>query len=230
MTTWLITGANRGIGLGLTTLALSRGDRVIACARKPDSAAQLLTQKERHGDRLTLVALDVTAQKSVTAAAEAVEAPIDILVNNAGVYGPRDRQGALDMDFDAFAEVLAVNTLGPLRVSQAFLPHLERAQRGRLLTVTSQMGSLAGNAVGAIAYRSSKAAVNKVMRGLAEALRPRAIPVLLVHPGWVRTDMGGAGADITVEESTAGLMALADRLDMALTGQFRNYDGSPIAW
>jgi NAD(P)-dependent dehydrogenase (short-subunit alcohol dehydrogenase family) len=229
MTTWLITGANRGIGLGLVRQALERGDHVIATARQPDKAEELFGQKDRHGDRLTILPLDVTDKDSVAQASKAVTRPIDILVNNAGIYGPRQGQGALDMDFDAFSEVLAVNTLGPLRVSQAFLPQVEAA-RGKIITITSQMGSLAGNPSGAVAYRASKAAVNKVMLGLADAIRPKGIPVLLVHPGWVRTDMGGSGADVPVADSAAGIIRLADRLDMRLSAQFRNYDGSPIAW
>ncbi|MCX7325571.1 MAG: SDR family oxidoreductase [Hyphomicrobiales bacterium] len=229
MATWLITGANRGIGLGLTGKLLARGESVIACAREPLKAEALAGQKDRHGDRLTILGLDVTSGESVEAAARASAVPIDVLINNAGIYGPRAGQGALDMDFGAFAEVLAVNTLGPLRVAQAFLPRLEVAG-GKIVTVTSRMGSLAGTNDGAVAYRASKAAVNKVMTGLAQALRPRRIPVLLVHPGWVQTDMGGGGADITIAQSTDGIITLADRLDMSLSGQFMNYDGAPIAW
>ncbi len=229
MATWLITGANRGIGLALVSDVLRRGGSVIACAREPSKAEALAAQKDRHGARLTLLELDVTSADSIKAAASAITGPIDILVNNAGIYGPREGQGALEMDFEAFAEVLAVNTLGPLRVSQAFLPHLTQA-KGKIITITSRMGSLAGANDGAVAYRASKAAVNKVMLGFADAVRPRGIPVLLVHPGWVQTDMGGKGADITTEQSVAGIVELADRLDMSLSAQFRNYDGSPIAW
>ncbi len=229
MAVWLITGANRGIGLGLASLVLKRGDHVIACMRAPEKADALAAQKDIHGDRLTLLHLDVTDKDSVAAAAKAVTQPIDVLVNNAGIYGPREGQGALDMDFEAFAEVLSVNTLGPLRVSQAFLPQVTSA-KGKIITITSRMGSLAGDSSGAVAYRASKAAVNKVMLGFADAVRSRGVPVLLVHPGWVQTDMGGKGADITTAQSVAGIVELADRLDMSLSAQFRNYDGSPIAW
>ncbi|MGL4438374.1 MAG: SDR family oxidoreductase [Bosea sp. (in: a-proteobacteria)] len=233
MSTWLITGANRGIGLGLASLVLKRGDHVIACMREPEKAEALAAQKDLHGDRLTILRLDVTEKDSIAAAAKAVTKPVDVLVNNAGIFGPRESdspgQGALDMDFETFAQVLAVNTLGPLRVSQAFLPQIEAA-RGKIITITSRMGSLAGSNDGALAYRASKAAVNKVMLVFADAVRPRGIPVLLVHPGWVQTDMGGKGADITTAQSVAGIAALADKLDMSLSAQFRNYDGSQIAW
>ncbi len=182
-----------------------------------------------HGDRLTMLTLDVTDKASVAAASAAVTRPVNVLVNNAGIYGPRERQGALDMDFDAFAEVLAVNTLGPLRVAEAFMPQIE-AGGGKIITITSKMGSIASGGTGSVAYRASKAAVNKVMTGLAEAVRPKGIPVLLVHPGWVQTDMGGSGADLTIAQSVGGIAALADRLDMSMTGAFRNHDGSPIPW
>ncbi len=229
MANWLVTGANRGIGLGVSELLLARGDHVFAACRDPEGATGLHGLKARHADRLTLVSLDVTSPDSVTQAAGAVEAPIHVLLNNAGIYGPRDRQGALDMDFDAWEEVLRVNVLAPLRVSQAFLPQVERG-RGKIVTISSQMGSLAGSSGGSLAYRSSKAAVNKAMLGLAEAVRPMGIPVAVMHPGWVRTDMGGAGATLSVADSAAGIIRTIDGLDMRRTGSFLNYDGSTIPW
>lgn len=229
MANWLVTGANRGIGLGLVRKLAERGDTVFAAARDPAAAAGLKALASRHGAGIRLLAMEVTDPSSVAAAARAVDAPLDVLVNNAGIYGPRDRQGALDMDFEAWEEVLRVNTLAPLRVAQAFLPHVERA-RGKIVTISSQMGSLQGSSGGALAYRSSKAAVNKAMLGLAEALRPRGVAVMVMHPGWVRTDMGGAGAAIDVETSAAGIIRTIDALDMRGTGSFRNHDGATIPW
>jgi NAD(P)-dependent dehydrogenase (short-subunit alcohol dehydrogenase family) len=227
MATWMVTGANRGIGLELTRQLSARGDHVFAGCRAPGEAADL--NKLTAGGRVTVIALDVRSDDSVRAAAASVSQPVDVLVNNAGIYGPRSGQEALDMDFGAFAEVLDVNTLGPLRVAQAFLPHVERA-KGRIVTITSQMGSLAGTHAGSLAYRASKAAVNKVMLGFADAVRAKGIPVLQMHPGWVRTDMGGKGADIAIPDSAAGIIKVIDGLDMRGTGTFRNYDGGVIAW
>lgn len=229
MANWLITGANRGIGLGLTRKLLARGERVFAGCRAPDAAGNLQTLKECHGSTLTVLAIDVTSQASVTAAAAQIKAPLDVLVNNAGVYGPRDRQGLRDMDFAAFEEVLKVNVLAPLRVTQAFAPHVEQA-KGKVVTISSQMGSFAGAATGALAYRTSKAAVNKMMQGVAGELSGQGVTCIVMHPGWVRTDMGGAGATLSIEESTDGIIKVIDSLTLADAGTFRNHDGSTIAW
>ena len=134
------------------------------------------------------------------------------------------------MDFDGFAKTLAVNTLAPLAVSQAFLPHLKRSSSPRILTVSSGMGRMSYAKSDRIAYRASKAAVNKVMQGLATDLEPMGIAVVMLHPGLVRTDMGGAGADIAPAESAAGILAVAEGLTLEGTGQFLNWDGSTVEW
>jgi NAD(P)-dependent dehydrogenase (short-subunit alcohol dehydrogenase family) len=224
--TWLITGANRGIGLDMARQALARGDEVIAGVRVPDQATAL----KALGGALTLVALDVADPPTIQAAAAQLECrKIDILVNNAGIIGPQ-RQSALDMDFDGFAQTLAVNTLGPLRVAQAFLPHLRRAKGARILTITSAMGSLAGSGADRMAYRTSKAAVNRLMQGLASDLKREGIAVAVAHPGWVRTDMGGSSADLSVQQSAGGLIGVCDKLSLAQTGRFLNWDGRELAW
>lgn len=229
MTTWLITGANRGIGLGLTRLLLKRGDKVIAACREPARADELAALKTAHGEALAIIAIDVTSARSVASAAEALAGPIDVLVNNAGIYGPRDRQGALDMDFEAFEDVLRVNTVAPLRVAQAFLPQVTAA-KGKIITISSQMGSVTTPSTGALAYRASKAAVNKVMQGFAAEVRGRDVTCVVMHPGWVRTDMGGSGASLSVDQSTSGIVKVIDGLRLADTGSFRNFDGSVVPW
>jgi len=230
MPTILITGAGRGIGLALTRAALARGDTVLAGVRDPASSTGLQALEAGAGERLILVPLDVTDAAGLQEARSLVGGrPIDVLVNNAGVIGPK-RQDALDMDFEGFLDALDVNTLGPLRVAQAFLPNLRAAAGARIVTVTSQMGSLATPNTGSVAYRASKAAVNKAMQALSVELQPDGIAVCVVHPGWVRTDMGGAGADLTPEESAAGILRVIDALVMADTGSFRNWDGSTIPW
>lgn len=229
MTTCLVTGAGRGIGFGLVQRLAARGDRVLACARDPGSP-DLAALAAKHEGRLTLHRLDVGNPDSVAQLAASLEGqPLDVVVNNAGIHGPR-RQGALDMDFDGFAETLAINTLAPLRVAQALLPNLRAGERPRLVTVSSMMGQLTGGGGGDVAYRTSKAAVNKVMQGLAAELRPLGIIVVVVHPGWVQTDMGGRGAPLTVEQSTRSLIAVIDGLSIDKTGSFLNYDGKPLAW
>jgi NAD(P)-dependent dehydrogenase (short-subunit alcohol dehydrogenase family) len=228
MTTWLITGANRGIGLAMAAALISRGDRVVAAVRDPFRIPDLLKTAPR--ENCVVIGMDVTDQRSVERAAASVKEPVDVLVNNAGV-NPPGRQNAVEADLAAFAETLAVNTVAPIRVSQVFLPHLRRSAAPRILTVSSQMGALTTNASsGAMAYRTSKAAVNKAMQCLAADLRAENIPVAVVHPGWVRTDMGGGGADIAPEESAAGLIALCDGLAIEGTGRFYRWDGSVHPW
>ncbi|SFC98160.1 Short-chain dehydrogenase [Bosea sp. CRIB-10] len=228
--TWMITGANRGIGLALTMELLRRGDHVVAAARDPWGGA-MAELAGVHVGQLTPLELDVTSDRSVAAAKQAFDGrPIDVLVNNAGVYGPRDRQSALDMDFKAWREVFEVNVYAPLRVAQAFLPNVEAGSGRKIVTISSRMGSIGSNPSGAIAYRSSKAAVNMVMVGFGNAVRDSEVAVLLFHPGWVRTDMGGGGADIPPSESAAGLIATIDASGMAQTNSFRNWKGEAIPW
>lgn len=230
MPTVLITGANRGIGLALTMELLRRGDHVVAAARDPWGGALAEVAGGQAGT-LTPLELDVTSDRSVAAAKQALDGrPIDVLVNNAGVYGPRDRQSALDMDFNAWREVFEVNVYAPLRVAQAFLPNVEAGTGRKIVTISSRMGSIGSNPSGAIAYRSSKAAVNMVMVGFGNAVRGSEVAVLLFHPGWVRTDMGGGGADIPPAESAAGLIATIDASGMRETNSFRNWKGDEIPW
>ena len=228
--TWMITGANRGIGLALTMELLRRGDHVIAAARDPWGGA-LAELGGVHVGELTPLELDVTSDESVAAAKRALAGrPLDVLVNNAGLYGPRDRQSALEMDFDAWREVFEVNVYAPLRVAQAFLPNIEAGSGRKIATISSRMGSLGGNPSGAIAYRSSKTAVNMVMVAFGNAVRASEIAVLLFHPGWVQTDMGGGGADIPATESAAGLIETIDASGMAETNSFRTWKGETIPW
>jgi len=228
--TWMITGANRGIGLALTMELLRRGDQVIAAARDPWGGA-LAELAGGQAGTLTPLELDVTSDRSIVAAKQALDGrPIDVLVNNAGVYGPRDRQTALDMDFKAWREVFEVNVYAPLRVAQAFLPNVEAGSGRKIVTISSRMGSIGSNPSGAIAYRSSKTAVNMVMVAFGNAVRDSEVAVLLFHPGWVRTDMGGGGADIPPTESAAGLIATIDASGMRDTNSFRNWKGEEIPW
>ena len=228
--TWMITGANRGIGLALTMELLRRGDHVVAAARDPWGGV-LAELAGVHVGQMTPLELDVTSDRSIAAAKQALDGrPIDVLVNNAGVYGPRDKQSALDMDFKAWREVFEVNVYAPLRVAQAFLPNVEAGSGRKIVTITSRMGSIGSNPSGAIAYRSSKAAVNMVMVGFGNAVRDSEVAVLLFHPGWVRTDMGGGGADIPPTESAAGLIATIDASGMRETNSFRNWKGETIPW
>jgi NAD(P)-dependent dehydrogenase (short-subunit alcohol dehydrogenase family) len=227
----LITGANRGLGFEFARQYLTDGWHVYAACRDPDSASELRRLADASGHKLQRLALDVTDPASVKAAAAELDGQaIDLLLNNAGVGGARG-QTVGNIDYEAWAKVLDVNTMGPMRVSEAFVDHVAHSDRKLIVTLTSGMGSLADNTSGgSIAYRTSKAAVNMVMRSLAIDLAPRGITCVVVNPGWVRTDMGGAHATLTPAESVRALRRLIETLRPAQSGKFFNYDGGQYSW
>jgi NAD(P)-dependent dehydrogenase (short-subunit alcohol dehydrogenase family) len=187
----LITGANRGLGLEFARQYLDDGWQVYAACRDPKSASELRRLADASDHKLRVIALDVTNSTSVKAAAAELEGrAIDVLINNAGVGGPRG-QSIGNIDYETWAHVLDVNTLGPMRVAEAFVDNVAQSERKLIVTITSGMGSIGDNTSGgAFAYRSSKAAVNMVMHSLAIDLAPRGITCVVINPGWVRTDMG----------------------------------------
>src|SRR4026208_119805 len=217
----LITGANRGLGLEFARQYLDDGWQVFAACRDPASASELRRVADPSDDKLRIMALDVTDPMSIKAtAAELKGQAIDLLLNNAGVMGtPGQTIGSID--YETWAKVLDVNTLGPLRVSEAFVDHVARSERKLIVTLTSGMGSLADNTSGgSIAYRSSKAAVNMVMRSLARDLAPFGITCVVVNPGWLQTDMGGTQATMSSAESVTKLRNLIETLGPAQSGKF----------
>ncbi|SHL69452.1 SDR family oxidoreductase [Roseibium suaedae] len=220
MTSILITGANRGIGFALAKAALARGWTVYGSARSADQAE--IMAKDLPG--LTPLVFDVTDRAAIAAAAAQVDGSLDILINNAGIIGP-SRQSTLDMDFDGFLKTLEVNTVAPLAVAQAFLPKLKASGSGRILSVSSQMSWMGYRASDRIAYRASKSALNKVMQGLATDLTPDRIPVVVIDPGWVKTDMGGSAADNDPARVAEGILAIADELTISVTGTFFKWTG-----
>ena len=225
MPTLLVTGANRGLGLALLRTFAADAWRIHACCRQPDKAKDL---KAVAGD-IRVHRLDVTDGLRVAGLArELADEPVDILINNAGVYGPRTGFG--ETDYDDWSKVLAVNTLAPLRLVERFVEHVGRSGRKLIVNVSSRMGSVSQNAGGAYVYRSSKAALKSVTKGLAADLAERGITVVAVHPGWVQTDMGGAEADISAEESAGGLRRVIDGLTPEDSGRFLNHDGTEIPW
>jgi len=223
MQSTLITGANRGIGFEFARQYLADGWQVYAACRDSDSASDLRRLADPSDHKLRIIALDVTDPTSVKAAA-------DVLVNNAGVGGPRG-QSIGNIDYETWARVLDVNTLGPMRIAEAFVDNVAQSERKLMVTLTSGMGSIADNTSGgAFAYRSSKAAVNMVMRSLAIDLAPRGITCVVVNPGWVRTDMGGLHGNLTPAESVTMIRRLIETLGPAQSGKFLNYNGREYAW
>lgn len=230
MSTILVTGAGRGIGLALAESFAARGDSVIATVRDAKGLDGLARVMADHPDRVEVHRLEVTDPASIAALAERLAGrPIDVLINNAGTLGPV-RQSPLDMDFDGWMATFRVNTLAPLAIAQALLPNLRLGEHPKILTVSSGMGSMGSTQSDHVAYRSSKAAVNKAMQCLATELRGEGIAVSVCHPGWVKTDMGGADADITPEMSAAGISRIVDHMSLSRSPAFHVWDGGFLAW
>lgn len=237
MPTILITGANRGIGLTLARMYLSDGWQVIATCRNPGAASALAALAEA-GPGIETHPLDVTDFEAVEALAGQLSGrAIDVLLNNAGRLGPREKSHSRDeqlfgsFDFDEFVAQFRVNTLAPLAMAQAFVEHVAASGQRKIVAISSRLGSVACNTSGGYyAYRASKAGLNAEFASLAKDLAARGISVAVLHPGWVRTDMGGPDADIEVEESAAGLQKVIAGLAARTSGGFFNYDGAEIPW
>jgi NAD(P)-dependent dehydrogenase (short-subunit alcohol dehydrogenase family) len=230
MATVLITGANRGIGLELAKRYVENGERVIGCCRSAAAATELQSLSQ-HGD-LEVLEVQVSDAESVRAlAAKLAGETIDILINNAGTSGPdRDEQTVYRMDFEGWANTFAVNTLAPVRIMQALLDNLKASDSGKLVTITSQLGALSLDLPFAYAYSTSKAAINKFMKLAAIDLRNEGISVALIHPGWVKTDMGGSKADLSPEESARGIVNVIANLSLDNTGGFWKWNGEVHGW
>jgi NAD(P)-dependent dehydrogenase (short-subunit alcohol dehydrogenase family) len=216
--------------LALAKVYADRGDTVFACCRRPREAADLQTLAGGHS--VHVVPLDVADPAAVAAlAARVAGAHVDTLINNAGVSGgPPEQQTATSMNFAAWTDAFAVNALGPVRVLQALLPALARSKSPKVMSVTSQLGAISLDLAFALGYSASKAALNKFMRLAAIELAPRGIAIGLIHPGWVKTDMGGPGAEITPDESAAGIVKVVDALSLRNTGGFWKWNGSRHEW
>lgn len=223
MASVLITGASRGIGLALVEAYAAEGWSVFATVRNPVGAASF-----PHGVRVET--LEVRDPASVETLARRLEGvTLDVLINNCGVIGPA-RQSTGDMDFEGFLDTLAINTLGPLRVTQALRPNLRLSAEGKVAVISSYMGSMSYAKSDRVAYRVSKAGANKLTQALATDLAGELIAVAAIHPGWVRTEMGGPDADIEVERSAAGIKRVIDDLELASTGRFLAYNGRELPW
>jgi len=231
MSTVLVTGANRGIGLEFARQYADAGDRVIAVCREPGRAKDLAAIAAKSGGRVEAQAADVADDASVAALKRAVgEAPIDVLIANAGTMGPERQHRADDLDMPGWLETLSVNTLGPVRTAAAFLPNLQAGQGKRLVAITSGMGSSAEAGGGYLAYRASKAALNNAWRNLAIALKRDGIVCVAMSPGWVKTDMGGAGAELTPQQSVSSMRKVIEALSAKDSGRFVSHRGADIAW
>jgi len=224
----LITGANRGIGLEFARQYAQDGYEVIACCRQPSEADAL--RKLAGGASVRVLALDVAVEGMIAdMKGELADQPIDIVINNAGIAGP-GAQSDSHVDADGWLETFRVNAIAPVLVAQALHQNLKLGEGKRLAAITSQLGSTANNTGQRYAYRSSKAALNNAMRGLARDWAKDSILVGILHPGWVHTDMGGQGAPVTPDESVRGLRERIAALTPASSGTFQDYRGVSLPW
>ena len=222
--TVLITGANRGLGLEFARQYAADGWRVIATARNPASADELKALA------VEVAPLDVADPASIDALAKSLEGQaIDLLINNAGIF-PRV-SSIEEIDFDDYSRTLTVNTVGPVRVTRALLPNLRMSERKTVVNITSRLGSIALTDNGVFyGYRESKAALNMFTRTLANELKPEGFTCLTIHPGWVQTDMGGANANLTPEESISGMREVIATVGPEKTGTYWSYGGEEVPW
>ncbi len=227
----LITGANRGLGLEWARQYAEAGWRVYASCRRPAEARELDALAGRH-PRLSVHRLDVTDSEQLrTLQLDLEEARIDVLLNNAGVYLDKFMGDLGGIDYEVWLRAFAVNTLGAVRVTEALAGQVAASEKKRVVAISSHMGSIAEIAApGNYAYRSSKAALNAAMKGLSHALAQRGIGVLLLHPGWVKTRMGGPDAPLTPAQSVHGMRALVESFRPEMNGRFFRYDGTEIPW
>ena len=230
MTNVLITGANRGLGLGFVKNYLVKDVNVVSTTRDIKGSKELLALKEIFRDKLEIFELDLIKESAGDTIANLIgDRPIDILINNAGV-------GSTNQHFEAVSpkpwlEVLKVNLIAPLMITQSIINNVKKGSDKKIYFLSSQLGSIGDNASGGMyIYRSSKTGLNQVVKSLSVDLKPQGITVVSLHPGWVKTDMGGPNAPVSIDESIEGMMQVIDTTDIRDTGRFFNYDGKELPW
>lgn len=228
----LITGSNRGLGLEWARHYVTQGWQVYATCRAPEQAEELQRLAGLE-DNLSIHRLDVTRLEEIDKlSSELNGAALDILLNNAGVYYERwgkDRLGTID--YQSWQDTFQVNTQGPMRLSEALIDNIAASEKRLIVTISSHMGCIADiTNPNDYAYRSSKTALNAVMKGLSLEVAQRKIGVLLLHPGWVRTRMGGKSAPLSVKESVTAMSKLVTQFHPRQSGHFLRYDGSELPW
>lgn len=231
MSSIMITGANRGLGLEFARQYAKDDWRVFACCREPAQAEELQALASRFSE-ISVHDLDVSDHAQIdTLAASLSGATIDILLNNAGIYGGDEANRFGQLDYDAWLKCFQVNTLAATKMAEAFAPHIGESHKKLIVAISTLMGSIDDNGSGgSYLYRSSKTALNSAMKSLAIDLKPSGIGVLILHPGWVKTDMGGPNGEIDTPESVGGMRAVIDDFTLEYSGCFVDYQGRELAW
>jgi NAD(P)-dependent dehydrogenase (short-subunit alcohol dehydrogenase family) len=227
----LITGASRGIGLEIVRYSMERGWRVFACCRHPQQAESLLRLATLAPERISVHIADMTEIATLQALAyELRNEAIDFLINNAGTYGS-DKNSFAEADVAGWHEAFQVNCIAPLKLAAALCEQVAGSEKKTIACLSSKMASMADNGSGGgYIYRSSKAALNAVVKSMSVDLKPRGIKTVALHPGWVKTDMGGPNAQISTRESVSRMFDILLGLGMADSGRFIDIDGSDIPW
>ncbi len=231
MATVLVTGANRGLGLEFCRQYAGAGWAVLAGCRQPSQAGDL-SKLAGQFRSIEICALDVADFAQIDALASQMSGrAIDVLISNAGIYGDKPGRGFGQLDYQAWSQNFLVNSQAPVKMAEAFLPQVQSGEKKLLVAISSLMGSIAdNNSGGSLLYRTSKAALNAAMKTLAIDLGKYSVGVLTLHPGWVKTDMGGSNALIDVTESVAGMRAVIDGFTLPQSGCFVNYTGKTMPW
>jgi len=232
MSSVLITGANRGLGLEFAKQYGNDGWRVFACCRYPDRAEELTGLARASDGRLSLHPLDVSREPTISVLAEGLRGKaIDVLLNNAGIYGDENHDDFGKIDYERWAETFRVNVMGAMKVTEAFIDNVASSEKKVLAFMSSLMGSISDNGSGgSYLYRSSKAALNAIVKSLSIDLKNRGVKTVVLHPGWVRTDMGGENAPLLSPESVAGMRRVLDGLEAKDSGRFLSYEGAELPW
>ena len=227
----LVTGANRGLGLGLVKKFLKNNEKVICTTRNISKSRELILCKEKYNDNLEICELDLLDKDSPNILSNFLgDETIDLFINNAGVIG-HSAQHFKSVSLNHWLEVLKVNLIAPLLITQSIIKNIEKSSERKIYFISSKVGSIEDNKSGGMyIYRSSKTALNQVVKSLSIDLKPLGISVISLHPGWVRTEMGGPNALISVEESVNGMVDVISNTSIINSGQFINYDGTRLPW
>ena len=230
MTNVLITGANRGLGLGFVKSFLAKNINVICTTRNIAGSKELLECKKKYPNNLEILGLDLLEENSENTLSDLLsDKPVDIFINSAGVGNSNQRFGVVSSK--PWLELLKVNLIAPLTVTQAIIENIKKGSDKKIYFLSSQLGSIEDNTTGGMyIYRSSKTALNQVVKSLSVDLKPMGITVISLHPGWVKTDMGGPNAPVSIDESVEGMIKVIDTTDIKDTGKFLNYERRELPW
>ena len=234
---YLVTGANRGLGLEFTKQILQAGNNVYAACRNINDIEDLDLLFADYKDKLIVVNLDINDHNSILSLSEKLkDTSIDVMINNAGTIGPLPyfentfKQHYGTIDYDVWSDVFKTNLFGPVKMAETFLENIENGNDKKMIFISSVVGSIADDHQKAFAYATSKTALNKSVALLADILKEKEVKVLAMCPGYVKTRMNGGGANLEPEESIAGMLKQIEKLDLESSGSFVRYNGESINW